>query len=283
MNIYQIVRNSKSHLFAFLLFAVVFCIAIWLRWNAFWMPHWIGDQSHYVALAVKLKTGGLENYNLREIELRTLKKPGDKEISLVYPKHSAIGKEGDILKALKIIGQGYYDEPLHMRAPLFPYALLLSHRILSTKKSTFYNRFVKLRGESQTRQARLSSGGTILGCHRAFHVQFEHHHDDILDRPDVVRYPNSILCGIPDGDKRRLRVDGASTVDRRYALVLFTDIPCPFSCLLLQKENRRGVHLGLSGRSCDLNEANRGLSLGHGLDSFRAHGRSPMVVQDSDP
>lgn len=109
-------------------------VALALRWDAFWLPHWKGDQNHYVALAMKLDRGGLDAYSLREVRLGTQESVEQGEvvhISVAAPGQP--GETGDILRILKLIHQDYYDEPFHMRAPLFPYTLMFSHRLFEPK------------------------------------------------------------------------------------------------------------------------------------------------------
>lgn len=125
-------NNSKilKILTGTLITAFVLAFSLYLRWNAFWLPHWKGDQNQYLALAMKLEKQGLKGYNLREVRLGNQRQ--DKiypPTELVFFKLGSPGSEGDLLKIMKIVGQGFYDEPLHMRAPLFPFCLMLSHKI----------------------------------------------------------------------------------------------------------------------------------------------------------
>lgn len=111
--------------------AAIFVLAFWLRRDAFWLPHWKGDQNHYVVLAMKLDKMGLDHYNLREVELGNRVISHDPEVGLVYLRPGKPGSEGAILSTLRAVGQSYYDEPLHYRAPLFPWLLMMSHRLLA--------------------------------------------------------------------------------------------------------------------------------------------------------
>ena len=114
---------------------LVLGIAFWIRSNTFWLPHWRGDQSQYIALAMKLDYLGLEGYNLRRATINFLNPAVPDQQSpegdLVYVTLAEEADEGGVLKVLKGVGQAYYDEPLHMRAPLFPYVLMWSHRLFA--------------------------------------------------------------------------------------------------------------------------------------------------------
>ncbi len=122
--------NKKTfQLWAWLLLILLF--AFWLRHDAFWLPHWKGDQNHYAVLAMKLDKQGLDGYNLREVSLGNMIISKDPPIELVFCRPSAAGDLGDILRILKMVGQGYYDEPLHFRAPLFSWCLMWSHRLFA--------------------------------------------------------------------------------------------------------------------------------------------------------
>lgn len=123
--------------------AVVVLIALlvfsaYLRRYAFWMAHWTGDQNQYIALALKLDKLGLDGYNLRGIKLGMAKISADPPVEIVYTKIGDPSAEGDILAILRVVGQAYWDEPLHMRAPLYPYILMWSHRIFE-RDNPHYN------------------------------------------------------------------------------------------------------------------------------------------------
>ncbi len=116
---------------AFLLLILIIASAFWLRRYTFWLPHWKGDQSHYVTLAMKLEHFGFDGYNLRESKIRFVEPSKEPPIVLVFAEPGSPGVESDLLKILKIVGQSYYDEPLHMRAPLFPWTLMWAHKLLA--------------------------------------------------------------------------------------------------------------------------------------------------------
>jgi len=110
--------------------ACVAILAVWvvLRFYAFWLPHWKGDQGHYISLAMKLDKRGLDGYNLREVDLKFARFTDAPSADFIFPALSS-QSTGNLLTVLKAAGQGYYDEPLHMRAPGFAFILLGSHRL----------------------------------------------------------------------------------------------------------------------------------------------------------
>ncbi len=119
------------------LLALILCFAFFLRRDAFWLPHWKGDQGHYAVLSMKLDLQGLDGYHLREVGLGNKIISTDPKIEFVFFRLLPAGDMGDILRILHVVGQGYYDEPLHYRAPLFSYVLMLSHRLFDGDKK-FY-------------------------------------------------------------------------------------------------------------------------------------------------
>ena len=128
---------KKNKLVAGFLLAVILGIAFWLRVNAFWLPHWKGDQNHYVALAMKLDEQGLKGYNLREVRLGNLIISKDPPIELSFCKLSEPGDKGDLVRILEMVGQSYYDQPFHHRAPLFPYLLMGAHHLFSSQQPLY--------------------------------------------------------------------------------------------------------------------------------------------------
>lgn len=110
-----------------------------LRINALWMPHWRGDQAQYVILSMKLTHFGLDGYNLRRAALGAagIDSPLPHPIQLTVVKPTETDVPGGYLEMMKGIGQAYYDEPLHMRAPLLPAILALSHRLIAGANQPF--------------------------------------------------------------------------------------------------------------------------------------------------
>lgn len=126
------VNVGRGRAAVYVLLAAVLAFALWVRLDAFWMPHWIGDQTHYAALAMKLDHAGLEGYNLRGVRIRTSGGSPDSPLFLSFDP-APPGDEGDLVRGLRQMGHDYLDEPLHYRAPLFPFCLMLSHRFFSTE------------------------------------------------------------------------------------------------------------------------------------------------------
>jgi 4-amino-4-deoxy-L-arabinose transferase-like glycosyltransferase len=82
---------------------------------------------------MKLDRLGLNGYNLRETLIGVTNIPSDPPMQFYFAKLGPPGSEGDIIRILKAIGQGYYDEPLHVRGPLMSYLLMFSHRLFALK------------------------------------------------------------------------------------------------------------------------------------------------------
>ncbi|MCG3175088.1 MAG: hypothetical protein MOGMAGMI_00010 [Candidatus Omnitrophica bacterium] len=122
-------RDDLGRKVGVLLLVALLVFSAYLRRYALWMPHWTGDQNQYITLALKLDKLGLDHYNLRGIKLGMAKLSEDPPVEIVYSKIGDPSAEGDILAILRVVGQSYWDEPLHMRAPLYPYVLMWSHRI----------------------------------------------------------------------------------------------------------------------------------------------------------
>jgi len=89
------------------------------------LQHTTGDSPHYVALAMKLRTSGLDGYNLRGVrmEYTSLDQSPASDVLHLRPAKPPDG-EGDLLRRLKSESSGYYDEPLH-HVP-YGYPILLS-------------------------------------------------------------------------------------------------------------------------------------------------------------
>ncbi len=123
-------ENSVSR-FPIAAVLLVLLAALGLRICALWLPHWRGDQAQYVILAMKLSHAGLDGYNLRSVSLGRLDVSPSKENHMEFNavKPGADDSPGAYLALMKSIGQSYYDEPLHVRAPLYPAILALSHKI----------------------------------------------------------------------------------------------------------------------------------------------------------
>ncbi len=121
----------KKNLSILLLFFVILLAALAMRVPSLWIPHWRGDQGQYIILAMKLDRFGLDGYNLRQVQMGEWVFPQDPRFKFTVLKDLPEDAPGSYLQIMKQIGQGYYDEPLHVRAPLFPAILMVSHRIFS--------------------------------------------------------------------------------------------------------------------------------------------------------
>ncbi|KJJ85220.1 membrane protein containing Glycosyl transferase, family 39 domain protein [Candidatus Omnitrophus magneticus] len=108
-----------------LIFFGIIIFAFLLRTPTFNLPHFRGDEHHYISLAFKLETQGIDGYNLRGVDIYSAK--GYPELLTIVPAKD----KGHILKGLEQIGVTYYDEPLHHMPWGFPAALIISHKIFA--------------------------------------------------------------------------------------------------------------------------------------------------------
>ncbi len=106
-------------------FVAILLLAFGLRKHTFDLPHYRGDQHHYVGLAFKLDTSGISGYNLRGIDMYSLRE--HPEVVQMAPARD----KGRIIKSLAEGGITYYDEPLHHMPFGFPLAIMLSHKIFA--------------------------------------------------------------------------------------------------------------------------------------------------------
>lgn len=112
--------------------AFILAAAFWVRRQTFWIPHWQGDQSQYVALAMKLDRQGLAGYHLYNVAIRIITIKGTDRWQVIYPTLTENRDVGDIIRAYEMHGLTYYDMPLFYKAPLFPMTLMYAHRILTS-------------------------------------------------------------------------------------------------------------------------------------------------------
>ncbi|OGW74748.1 MAG: hypothetical protein A2Z72_08075 [Omnitrophica bacterium RBG_13_46_9] len=118
-------KNRRIALIAKIAFLAILLLSLNLRKHTFRMPHFSGDQHHYVGLAFKLDTKGISGYNLRGIELRKAAK--HRYLFFFEPSE----EKGWVLRALAQANITYYDQPFHHIPFVFPVAIMLSHRIFA--------------------------------------------------------------------------------------------------------------------------------------------------------
>jgi hypothetical protein len=123
-------RNKRLIIHVFCL-VVVLVFAFMLRRHTFDLPHFRGDQNHYVALAYKLDTLGISGYNLRGVDIY-IKRDQPDLVRLAITQ----GK-GNILQGLEAANITYYDQPLHHMPLGFPAAVMISHRIFASGEPYF--------------------------------------------------------------------------------------------------------------------------------------------------
>lgn len=123
-----------------LCFCAIFALAFYLRQFTFWLPHWQGDQSQYVMLAMKLRTSqgiSFTDYNLRGINTEVMRIDNPSGTEIIYPYRVPGGKLGSVLEVYKGVGLGFLDIPFFYRAPLLPILLAVSHELLAPPDQPF--------------------------------------------------------------------------------------------------------------------------------------------------
>ena len=123
--------NNKRIILSILSITAILLFAFFIRRHTFDLPHYRGDQHHYVGLAFKLDTQGISGYNLRGI---------DTYYSRKYPELVRLAPsegKGQMLESLALGGITYYDEPLHHMPFGFPAAIMLSHKIFASGQPYF--------------------------------------------------------------------------------------------------------------------------------------------------
>jgi len=99
---------------------VILLGTLFLRIHSLYLPHGKVDEIQYLALAMKLDASGFSGYNLREIDV-SVRGPH----FFLAPARS--GTRGNLLTRMP----QYYDAPLFHKPPLFPYSLMVSHRLFA--------------------------------------------------------------------------------------------------------------------------------------------------------
>ena len=125
-------KNKRIH---YTLLLLILLMAGWLRINTFWMPHTSGDEFHYLALALKLDSCGLDGYNIRGVDYEYFSL--DRVNKLVELQMSADTGRGMLLKQMYADGRAYYDNPLYNNAPGLSYLLMWSEKTLGRGKGYF--------------------------------------------------------------------------------------------------------------------------------------------------
>ncbi len=121
----KIFAKGKAKNLIWIAFFVILLLSLSLRRYTFNLPHFRGDQHHYVALAFKLDTQGVNGYNLRGVDLY-----GNRQSPNIAVAAPAKDK-GHILKSLEQGNITYYDQPFHHVPFGFPAAIMISHALLA--------------------------------------------------------------------------------------------------------------------------------------------------------
>lgn len=119
------------------LLIIMLGVAFWVRSFTFWLPHWTGDQSQYIALAMKMNhTKGLSGYNLLEVDVRSAEPDHLKGIKFAIPTYVK-GSEGGLAQSYHYFGLSYYAMPFWYKAPLLPMMLKWSHNLFLGPEKPF--------------------------------------------------------------------------------------------------------------------------------------------------
>ena len=119
-------NSKKKTLYIYIILFLILLLSVLIRFPGFYLPRSTGDQLQYLSLAMKLENFGFQGYNLHEVDIRL-----DQNKHFIIIKPSQKGSQGNMLHYM----QGYWKEPLHHRPPLFPYVLMLSHKMFSQEKA----------------------------------------------------------------------------------------------------------------------------------------------------
>jgi len=134
----QFVMKYRSRLTVGALLLAVLILALSVRMNTFWLPHWMGDQCHYVSLAMKIDKLGFDNYNLRKVDGKSINVTPDGKIQLIYPSLTDNPKsKGMILEGLEAYGIRYYDQPFFHKPPALSYMIMWSHKLFAPDKDKY--------------------------------------------------------------------------------------------------------------------------------------------------
>jgi hypothetical protein len=123
--------SKKRIVFSVISVLAILLFAFALRRHTFNLPHYRGDQHHYVGLAFKLDTEGFSGYNLRGIDIYQSRKHPE------VARLASSENKGTLLASLAFQGIDYYDQPLHHMPFGFPAAIMLSHKIFASGQPYF--------------------------------------------------------------------------------------------------------------------------------------------------
>lgn len=136
--IVKFLSAKRKILCAVIMLLGVLCAGLLFRVNTFWLPHWVGDQSHYISLAMKIEKLGFNYYNLYGLNVDFIDLDKEKRFRIVYPVLDPdLNSKGLILKGMETVGIMYYTQPLFHKPPALAYALILSHKLFSKNKDLY--------------------------------------------------------------------------------------------------------------------------------------------------
>lgn len=117
------------------LLTLIIVLAASLRINTFWAPHVSGDEFHYLGMALKLDSCGLDGYNIRGLNYESFSLDG--KTRLIEIQMADDTNRGMFLDDMYARGRGYYDNPLYNNAPGLSYLLMFSQKTLGKGNGYF--------------------------------------------------------------------------------------------------------------------------------------------------
>lgn len=116
-------KSSATYICKGLLIAFILLLFTYRVSDTLVSDHATGDQRAYLGIAMKLDRLGFGEYNLFHID----RIHSDGGVEYVYSKEH----EGELIKAFRMEGIGFFGQPYYHTPPLISYLLLFSHRIFS--------------------------------------------------------------------------------------------------------------------------------------------------------
>jgi 4-amino-4-deoxy-L-arabinose transferase-like glycosyltransferase len=119
-------KFSAAIIFKGLLIASIILLFTYRASDTLVSDHATGDQRAYLGIAMKLDRFGFRQYNLYHID----RIHSDGGVEYVYSSEP----DGELIKAFRMEGLGFFGQPYYHTPPLISYLLLFSHRIFSPNK-----------------------------------------------------------------------------------------------------------------------------------------------------
>ena len=92
-------KAARIALVIFLL-TLILLFSFYIRQGTFWISHWMGDQSIYLGLAMKMDRFGFSGYNIRGIDIAARYIGEGNNLRLLTPIPAESGRKGTLLEIL---------------------------------------------------------------------------------------------------------------------------------------------------------------------------------------